>query len=434
MVAGRDVPFGLGVVSALASWIWALSVNAPAQAAYNFGVAGPVYFGLGGAIMLVVLAPFAGKIRALAPRGRTLPGFIAQRHGAAGRHTILAINMLSVGVLLFLNLTVVGYLVETFTELSYGAGVVIVCAIAAGYAILGGISASIITDVIQIALITIAAVVLVPTMFHRAGGVASIASGIAGDKADLFSRTAFLAMGLPFLVQSLVSAFAYPGLWQLTWAIRGRSVTKAFITAGVSYIPYALLLGSVGLIALGSGVVPGDASASDIAPATAREFLPASMGGLFIVLVLAAACSSCDTSLSAFGALAMNDIYRAHVNPKATDRQMLLAGRVSMALFAAVMAALAVRKVSLLEAVFFIGAAKAAMLFPLIATLYWKRLTSAGFVSGILGGMAIGVALFLGLKHAGVEHYRAISTPCSVAAGAVIAVGVSLAGGRRRAS
>jgi len=426
MVSTRNVPFGLGSVCLLASWVWALSVNAPAEAGFNYGVAGPVYFAIGGALMLIVMAPFAGRIRSLSPRGNTLPEFIGGRYGPIGRHVVLTINLLSVGVLLFLNLTVAGYLIDTLTGLPYEAGVVAVAATTVGYVLIGGIAASIVTDALQFALLTLAAIIIVPTIWANAGGVSAVAAAAPalGDKLSLLSPRAFWQMGLPFLVQSCVSAFAYPSLWQLAWAVRPDRVTRAYLAAGLGYVPYALAFGSVGVVALAVGLEPSAPDASDVAPLAASTYLPLTLRLAYIVLVVAAACSSCDTGLSAFGALVMNDIYRAHMNPEATDRQMLRVGRWSLALFAAAVSALAMRRVALLEVVFFLGAAKGAMLFPLLATLYWRRQTVWGFAAGTLGGMAVGSCLFVLLKDS-TANYRALSTSLSVAVGAVLSVAVS---------
>ncbi|HQK93803.1 MAG TPA: hypothetical protein PLD23_09885 [Armatimonadota bacterium] len=432
MVSTRSVSFGLGSVCLLASWVWALSVNAPAEAGFNYGIAGPLYFAVGGALMLVVMAPFAGRIRSLSPRGNTLPEFMGSRYGPTGRHVVLVINLLSVGVLLFLNLTVAGYLIDTLTALPYEAGVIAVAATTVGYVLIGGLAASIVTDALQFALLTLAALIIVPTIWANAGGmsVLSAAAPALGEKLSLLSPRAFWQMGLPFLVQSCVSAFAYPSLWQLAWAVRPDRVTRAYVTAGVGYIPYALAFGSVGVVALAVGLAPAAPDASDVAPLAASTYLPLALRLAYILLVVAAACSSCDTGLSAFGALVMNDIYRAHINPAATDRQMLRVARWSLAAFAAAVASLAMRRVALLEVVFFLGAAKGAMLFPLVATLYWRRQNVWGFAAGTLGGMAIGSCLFLLLRDSA-ANYRVLSTSLSVVMGAVLSIAVTHATGAR---
>ena len=41
-VAGRNVGLGFGSATLLATWIWALSLYAPAQSGYQYGISGPL--------------------------------------------------------------------------------------------------------------------------------------------------------------------------------------------------------------------------------------------------------------------------------------------------------------------------------------------------------------------------------------------------------
>lgn len=427
VVAGRRVPLGIGAASLLAAWTWSFTITTPAQNGYDFGIAGPIYYSIGGGLMLIVFTPIVSRIRRLAPDGRTLPDFIARRHGEAGRYVISALNMLSAGVLLFLNLNVVGLLFERFTSIGYQTGVALTCCLVLAYVLLSGMATSILTDCAQYVLISVAALLIVPALIINSDGVALLARASAGwgEKASLLSPTAFLKLGLPFLLMSWFSAFAYPSLWQYAWALKGDDARRAYLRAGLGWIPYGFAFGTLGVLGLAMGLQTE--ASSGIAFDTMARGLGVGWTGLFAALVLSAAASSCDGSISAFGALFMTDVYRAHLAPDATDPQTVRAGRVAMCLFALGMGALAMLKVNFMQAVFFLGAAKGAMLAPLLLTLWWRRLTPAGFVAGVGGGMVLGATLFVGLRKAGVEHYEVISIPVSAALGAGLAIAVSLA-------
>ncbi len=425
-VAGRGVPYGMGAAALLATWTWGITITVPAQNGYDYGLAGPLYFAVGGGLMLLVFAPFAARVRGLAPEAHTLPEFISRRHGPAGRHVILAINLLSAGVLLFLNLNVTGLLFEKLGVGSYELGVGLTIAAVLAYTLVSGMAASIATDAAQFVAIAVAALVLVPLVVVRSDGVATLAAALPamGEKGSLLSTEAFLEMGLPFLLMSWFTAFAYPCLWQYAWALRERDVARTFVTAGLGWMPFGFAFGALGVIALAKAMPAPDGS-SGIAFAMAGSVLGEGGVALLCMLVLAAASSSCDTALSAFGALFMTDVYRAHRNRLADDRSMLRAGRTAMCVFALLVAGLAMYRVSLMKAMFFLGAAKGAMLFPLLASLYWPGLTARGFVAGIAGGVVVGAGLFLWLQ--GVTgYYNLISIPVSVAVGAGLSVAVSL--------
>ena len=51
--------------------------------------------------------------------------------------------------------------------------------------------------------------------------------------------------------------------------------------------------------------------------------------GLMIACLMAALMSTVDTLITAVSAVAVNDLYRPYVNPKANDRQLLRVARIS---------------------------------------------------------------------------------------------------------
>ena len=45
MTAGNKIGFGISAASMTATWIWASSMYASAEAGYNYGVSGPIHYG-----------------------------------------------------------------------------------------------------------------------------------------------------------------------------------------------------------------------------------------------------------------------------------------------------------------------------------------------------------------------------------------------------
>lgn len=76
IVANRQVGFGLGAGSTTATYIWAASFFSAAIAGYNFGIAGPIHYGLWGAAALFFIWPYGLRMRELSPKGHTLPELI----------------------------------------------------------------------------------------------------------------------------------------------------------------------------------------------------------------------------------------------------------------------------------------------------------------------------------------------------------------------
>jgi len=394
-VAGRNVGLGFGSATLLATWIWALSLYAPAQSGYQYGISGPFWYSLGGAAMVIVFFPFVNRIRDLIPKGHTIAEFVGARHGYSAHGIMIIFNLVSAFLALFFNLSVAGYLISTFSALSYGSAVFIVVLIFLSYALVSGLKASILTDYVQLAMISLIAIIVVPFVFVKAGGAPAIVAALPelGEKGNFLSADAFWRLGLPYFLAGLFGGFGYQSLWQRVWAIKEESVRKSYIIAGAGWFPYSLTFGMFGVIALVAGITSASGG-SDITPLVAYNFLPAGLAILFILMVLAAISSTGDSALSAFSTVFVTDIYKKYIDKDAKSNRQLLVARLSMVFVAVLAAFAATYKISLLELILFLGIIKGAVAFPLLASLYWNRINNAGFSLGILGGLGAGLGAY----------------------------------------
>ncbi len=432
-VAGRQVGLGFGAASLLASWIWASSITAPAQAGYQFGVAGPLYYSLGGALMLVIFAPFVRRVRELTPNGHTIPEYAGARLGVGARRVTVAIALFYAVFALYINLNAIGYLVSSFSTLPYAAGVFITAAAVLAYSLVGGLRSSILTDSVQWVAITIAGVALAPIVLMRYGGPAHLAQALPalGDKGSLLSMNAFLRMGLPWCIMGFFSGFSHQSLWQRAWAIRPNCLKRAYLLAGIGWFPYSLAFGALGFIALAAGIASPVGNGSDIAPVVAARYLTSGESLLFVILIVAAACSTCDSALCGFSAISMADVApRSLRNDAAHGAALLSWGRWSMVFAMTLGATLALRKVSLLQLIFALGSLKCGLVVPLLASMYWDRVEGKGFCSGVVGGGIVGIGSSLALESV-TPYYSLLSLLLGVGTSAALCFGFALRQRRR---
>ena len=71
MTAGNKIGFGISAASMTATWIWASSMYASAASGYEYGVSGPIHYGLWGALMILFIYPFGKRIRSVAPKAHS---------------------------------------------------------------------------------------------------------------------------------------------------------------------------------------------------------------------------------------------------------------------------------------------------------------------------------------------------------------------------
>ena len=84
----------------------------------------------------------------------------------------------------------------------------------------------------------------------------------------------------------------------------------------------------------------------------------------------------------------MTDVYGQTVTGKANPRRMLLIGRVTMVVATAVAIALASLQLSILDLLVFVGALWGALVFPVIASFYWGKVTNKAFTVSVLVALA----------------------------------------------
>ena len=393
MVSSGEVGFGISAASMTATWIWAASFYGAAISGYNYGLSGPMHYGFWGALMILFIYPFGLRFRKLAPNAHTLAEIMHARHGS-GSQLILAISNLFGSVIsLMVNFTAAGALVSVLSPLSFQAGVLIAGIGVLSYTLWSGFRASILTDFAQVVAMMSIAVVIIPWVYFSAGGSEALNAGftiITEQQADFFSTTAILEQGAPFFVAVLAYAIGNQTIAQRLFAVREDLIKPTFITATLGYGSIVIGLGMLGLMALLLGVAPHDGDLNNIIPQMASAYLPPVMIALFFILVIGSLSSTADSDLSALSAIMMTDIYGRNIakgNPN--TRKMLLLGRLTMIVATVAGLILASFSLDILVMLVFVGALWGAIVFPVIASCYWNRVTNAAFIWAVVGGLAL---------------------------------------------
>lgn len=393
MVSSGEVGFGISAASMTATWIWAASFYGAAISGYNYGLSGPMHYGFWGALMILFIYPFGLRFRQLAPNAHTLAEIMHARHGS-GSQLILAIsNLLGSVISLMVNFTAAGALVSVLSPLSFQAGVLIAGIGVLSYTLWSGFRASILTDFAQVVAMMSIAVVIIPWVYFSAGGSEALSAGLAKvteQQADFFSSTAILEQGAPFFVAVLAYAIGNQTIAQRLFAVRQDLIKPTFVTATLGYGSIVIGLGMLGLMALLLGVAPHEGDLNNIIPQMASAYLPPFMIALFFILVIGSLSSTADSDLSALSAIMMTDIYGRNIakgNPK--PRKMLLLGRLTMIVATVAGLILASFSLDILVMLVFVGALWGAIVFPVIASCYWNRVTNAAFIWAVIGGLVL---------------------------------------------
>lgn len=393
MTAGNKVGFGVSAASMTATWIWASSMYASATSGYTYGISGPIHYGLWGALMILFIYPFGRRIRAVAPKAHTLAEVMYARHGRSSQLMLAGSNILGSVISLTSNFIAGGALIALLSPFSFGQGIVAVAAGTLLYTLWSGFRASVLTDFAQVVAMLGAVAIILPVVFFAAGGPGLFeagASNLTPQQSNFFSSEAFMNQGAPYIAAVLAYAIGNQTIAQRLFAVREDLIKPTFITATVGYGATIIGIGMLGVIALYAGITPLDGDTNNLIPQMAATYLGPILLCLFFIMILGSLSSTADSDLSALSSIAMADLYGQSVGKaNAKPKTMLLVGRISMIIATGAGLFFASGKMNILDLLVFVGALWGALVFPVIASFYWKKVTNMAFTVSVLVALAI---------------------------------------------
>nr|WP_205164201.1 sodium:solute symporter family protein [Arthrobacter roseus] len=393
MTAGNKMGFGISAASMTATWIWASSMYASATAGYTYGISGPIHYGLWGALMILFIYPFGKRIRAVAPKAHTLAEVMRVRHGRSSQLMLAGSNVVGSVISLTSNFIAGGALVALLSPFSFTQGVIAVAAGVLLYTLWSGFRASVLTDFAQVVAMLGAVVIIIPVVFFAAGGPAMFEQGAANltpQQGNFFSSDAFLNQGAPYIAAVLAYAIGNQTIAQRLFAVREDLIKRTFITATVGYGATVIGVGMLGVMALYLGITPTGDDVNNLIPQMASTYLGPIMLCLFFVMILGALSSTADSDLSALSSIMMADVYGQNVGKKtANPKTMLLIGRITMVVATAAALVFASQQMNILDLLVFVGALWGALVFPVLASFYWDKVTNKAFTVSVIAALAV---------------------------------------------
>jgi Na+/proline symporter len=391
MVSNHQIGFGLGAASMTATWIWAASFYGAATSGYTYGISGPLHYGLWGALMILFIYPFGRRFRELAPNAHTLGELIHARHGSSSQLILASSNVMGSIISLMVNFTASGALVSVLSPLSFQAGVVIAGVGVLSYTLWSGFRASVLTDFAQLMAMMAVAILIITAVLFALGGPGTLSDGMSlltPEQANLFSMDAILNQGAPFFVAVLAYAIGNQTISQRLFAVREDHIKPTFITATIGYGAIVIGLGMIGLMALMTGMEPIDGDMNNLIPQMVSMYLPPVFIGLFFILVIGSLSSTADSDLSAMSAIVMADVYGKNIAKNKPDpTKMLFIGRLTMIVATLIGVILASFSMDILIMLVFVGALWGAIVFPVIASCFWDRVTNTAFTAAVIAGL-----------------------------------------------
>lgn len=431
LLANRSIGVLPGALSVAASWIWAPALLIASQKAYEQGLAGVFWFTVPNFLALALFAPLAARIRELHPAGYTLPQFMRLYHGR-GVHFLYLIQFFGLQICSFAVQILAGAaLLEMTTGLSFLNVALALVAISLTYSLLGGLRASISTDVLQMLLIFGVISIAVPWSVSEAGGVSRLLAGVGGMTGafrDLFDPWVAYSFGIPVTIGLLAGPIGDQMHWQRAHSIKSpQDVMKTFLIGAVLFVIVPLSLSVLGFVAADGRVSGGWTIESPqlIGPVVVLNLLPKFMAILFSVMLLSGLCSTLDSVLCAVSSMVSVDL-AGKTDAEKYNQQPTVA-RIGMVVAATVGLAIAcIPRIQILHLFLFYGTWRASTMIPTVLTLFWPRVNSRSVFAAILLSLIFGAPIYAAGAYLKRPHISVTGSLLVVAIGFVTCVVWSL--------
>ena len=424
MVAGRTLPWFILVGTLLATWMGSGSLFSGAGLGYRNGLAG--LWSSSGAWLGIALIYFITKrIRNFGKI--TVPDIFEARYGNTAAVLATITTVIAYTTIVSYQFRGGGKVLSMVSDglVSMETGIIITALFAILYTVLAGMYSVVYTDVVNGVLMTIGTIVALGFLISKVGGVTEIISVAESvGKWQLFGnwhleRVSDISgpiIAISFFVPTMLLLMGDANMYQRIFSAQdGGSAKKAvfFWIIGVVLLESVIsMLGLTGSVAAAKGIIPDlvnnaqsgismindramlearQAGSESVIPAIARfAGLPLFLGLLLVSTMMAIIVSTADSFLLIPATNLTRDVYQKHLNPNASEKQILFFSR-SLVLILGLIAFLLVSQFkTVLNAAYTAYNIYGTSITPaLLAAFLWKRATSQGAIASILTGATV---------------------------------------------
>ncbi|HKI82865.1 MAG TPA: sodium:solute symporter family protein [Candidatus Krumholzibacteria bacterium] len=396
MLANRNVGLALGTATAVATWITSNTTMLAPQFALQLGLWGILAY-CTASIGLFLFAPMARRIRELMPNGFTSTEFVRLRYGKTAWIVFLIISLFYAITWMVSMGMAGGILLESLAGIPYAQGMSVILGVCVLYTLFGGLYAVIGTDFIQSLIILVGTVAVAITVIQRVP-LHGVYDNLEAHRPELLRVLFPAAIMAVFnnLLFGLGEVFHSNVWWSRAFAMRKGVGKKAYIMAGLLWLPVPIVAGFLGLAAPALDIaIPRP---DMVGPVVAATILGYAGAVLVFVVVFCSLASSIDSLLAATSDLVTKDLVQPIFMPDADERRLRSVSTWVVVAVGGITWLLCLPKMGTLASVlFFAGPMVASTIWPILYGLYRRDATGKAAVSAMLGGTIVGLVAYFTL-------------------------------------
>ncbi|MEL6543540.1 MAG: sodium/solute symporter [Myxococcota bacterium] len=416
-VGGRKLPWwavGISVVATQSSAISFVSVPAFVALREGGGLAWLQYelaVPIAMVFVMLVLVPYFRGLQLV-----SVFEFLEARFGSGTAKLLSTIFLLSRGFGTGVGVYATAVVLSSMMQLPTGATILIIGIAAIIYDTIGGITAVVWSDVIQLGLIVLGAILCIAFAANEVGSFGALFQTVDPARLDGFQPGTGLGDGetIPFWAFLIGGFFLYASYYgtdqsqvqRVLCTSSTEEASRSLFLNGIARLPLTCLYLLLGL-AIGAtyqvspelrDAVTQAGSIDSVVPKFILIYLPSGVRGVLLAAILAAAMSSLDSAINSLSAVTMRDYVEPRI--KLSKRQQLFYGKVTTVLWGLVVTAFAfgaggISK-TVIEATNKVGSA---FFGPVLAAFVIGVLTrsvgGAAMIVAVLAGVSLNLTLWL---------------------------------------
>ena len=409
-VAGRGLGAGLIFSTLLAANIGAGSTVGAAGLGYRDGFSAWWWVGSAGIGSVILALTVGPKIWRVSKEQNlyTVGDYLESRYSRTVRGLVALLLWAGSLAILAGQFIAVAWILNVVAGLSKPIGCVIAAIVVTTYFTLGGLHATARVNVLQLTVKLTGFFVALFYLLKSGNGLSgldsSLTTSLGTEQAS--SYLGFMSNGgssaIRYFAILAPSFVISPGLLQKLFGARDERAVRVGVGANaLALLAYAIVPVLMGMIARSR--FPTLVGHELALPTLLTQALPVWLGALLLAAIFSAELSAADAALFMMSTSLSKDLYKAFINPAATEPRLMAVARASAIACGAAGAMLAMLLPTVITALtIFYTLLTAALLLPLVAGLYSTRIRAHAAIVSIAVSVTVTFALELMSKGAGV--------------------------------
>lgn len=413
VVAGRQLPMVILVGTLLASWCGGGGITGSASVVYLYGPGvGTLHFA-GAPIGMLLLYFISSKVRSSTKI--TVPEIFAARYGNTASIIAVICIMLAYVGLCATQIKAAGNIISLITGMGVNGATVLAAIGILLITVFGGMFSVAYTDAISALMMVGGFLIAIPILLGRAGGLSAAMAAVPAEKLTLTGGLGIVAI-LGYMVPTISLLLGDQNMMQRFAAAKNADEAKKS-NIGLFCAEVVVCALIIAMCTIGAAIYPTLDVPSNVIFSLALEQLPFVLGAIVLVACVAFIVTTADSYLLSAATNVTYDVWAKYMKKDANDQQKIFFMRATICVFTLLAIALTLFFPTVLSLQLTAYTMYGAAITPaLLFALFWKKVTPAGGIAGLLTGGIVTVVWTMVLNSPGGVASAIVAVPAAIVA------------------